>query len=469
MKITALTLTALRDGIRQGKFSAVEATEAAFSEIAELKDLNATITVDKEKALNAAKLADESKDFSRPLSGVPILIKDNICTKGLKTTCASEFLREFTPIYDATAVKRLKNAGAIIIGKTNMDEFGMGSRGENSAFGAVKNPHDPSRCAGGSSSGSACSVASFQVPAAIGTDTGGSITLPASHCGVVGLKPTYSAVSRFGLIAYASSLDRIGPIARSVRDCAEIMQVMAGRDGLDGTCVKSGADYLDYAVGVNGLTVGIPSHFFGGVDEKVVAAVQKAARILERNGARLVEMDIPVGEKELGAYYAISCAEAASNLARFDGIKFGKRADGSSYNEICVASRTSGFGDEVKRRIVFGNHVLSGEGYSRYYIKANKVRREVTERFGGIFEKCDLILSPSAPSVAPLLDAKSSDVTEGFLEDIYNVPISLAGLPSLCVPINSNPLPIGVQLVGKAFSEPLLFGVGEMLEREVSR
>ncbi len=469
MDLTRLTLTDVRNKIASGFFSATEVVKATLKRIEETKSLNTFVTVDEEGALAAAKMTDErlSRGDELPLGGVPVIVKDNICTAGMRTTCASKALGNYVPPYDATVVKRLKKAGAIIVGKANMDEFAMGSTSENSAFGVVKNAVDPSRSAGGSSGGAASGVAAYQAYAALGTDTGGSVRQPASYCGVVGLKPTYSAVSRYGLIAFASSCDQIGPIARTVRDCAEITNVIAGYDEMDATSARLEQNYLNYEIGVIGKTIGIPKEFFtGDYSEHIKRTVLDGAKLLEKMGAKIREISIKTFDAALSTYLIITCAEAATNLARYDGIKYGVRAEGSDYSAILRASRSAGLGEEVKRRIMLGNFVLSSAYYDEYYLKAAKLRTLIKRDFDVAFDECDFLLTPSSPTTATKLG--SQPTSERYASDIFTAPVNLVGCPAISVPcgVDDNGLPIGMQLIGKSFDEKTLFGAAEAFERE---
>lgn len=473
MDIVKLSLTEVRDKIAAKELSSVEVAKAVFSRIKETADLNTLITVTEESALEKAaevdgKIARGEKIGA--LAGVPIIVKDNISTKGIRTTCASEFLSNYVPPFDATVVKKLKAADAVIVGKANMDEFAMGSANENSAFGPVKNAVNPARVPGGSSGGSASSVAAFQAYGALGSDTGGSIRQPASFCGVVGLKPTYSAVSRFGLVAFASSLDQIGPLTRCVRDNAELLNVIAGHDETDSTSSSVKTDYTDYVSGVKGKTVGIPKEFFAqDFSSEVKNAVLAAAKIYEKAGASLKEISIGSFDAALATYYVIACAEATSNLARFDGVKYGLRADADDYIDLYYKSRTAYFGAEVKRRIMIGNYVLSSGYYDAYYLKASKIRTKIKAEFDAALKECDFILSPTAPTTAFEAGRKTSDPTEAYLADIFTVPVNIIGNPAISIPCGADKdgMPIGAQLIGRSFGEKELYGAAETLEKEL--
>lgn len=467
-----LSLIEVKNAVAEKRVSAEEVTKAALERIDEAKDLNAVLTVDRDGALAAAKAADEKiakGENPGVLGGVPILVKDNISTKGVRTTCASKFIENYIPPFDATVVKKLKEAGAVILGKTNMDEFAMGSSNENSAFGPVKNAVDPTRVPGGSSGGSASSVAAFEAYGALGSDTGGSIRQPASFCGVVGLKPTYSAVSRYGLIAFASSLDQIGPITRTVADNALLFDVIAGHDPMDSTSAPTKENYTDYRLGAKGLTIGLPKEFFEKdfspvVREKIMAA----ATFYEKNGAKLKEVSVSSFDAALATYYVLACAEAGSNLARFDGVKYGARVDGVDYIDTYYKSRTAGFGAEVKRRIMIGNYVLSSGYYDAYYLKASKVRTKIKADFDAALTECDLLLGPTSPTTAFEIGKKVKDVTETYMSDVFTVPVNIAGLPAISIPCGRDDkgLPVGLQLIGRAFGEKTLFGAAETFEKE---
>lgn len=467
-----LSLIEVKNAIAEKRVSATEVTKAALDRIDEASELNAVLTVDREGALAAAAAADEKLsrgESAGRLGGVPVLVKDNISTRGVRTTCASKFIENYVPPFDATVVKKLKEAGAVILGKTNMDEFAMGSSNENSAFGFVRNAVDPTRVPGGSSGGSASAVAAFEAYGSLGSDTGGSIRQPASFCGVVGLKPTYSAVSRYGLIAFASSLDQIGPLTRTVADNALLFDVIAGHDPMDSTSSPEKIDYTDYEIGVKGMTIGIPKEFFAKDFSPVVREkVMDAAAFYEKSGAKLKDVSISSFDAALATYYVLACAEASSNLARFDGVKYGKRVDGADYIDSYYKSRTAGFGAEVKRRIMIGNYVLSSGYYDAYYLKASKVRTKIKADFDAALRGCDLLLGPTSPTTAFEIGKKVKDVTETYMSDIFTVPVNIAGLPAISIPCGTDGqgLPIGLQLIGRAFGERTLFGAAEAFEKE---
>lgn len=467
-----LSLIDVKNAISEKRVSATEVTKAALDRIDEASELNAVLTVDREGALAAAAAADEKLsrgESAGRLGGVPVLVKDNISTRGVRTTCASKFIENYVPPFDATVVKKLKEAGAVILGKTNMDEFAMGSSNENSAFGFVRNAVDPTRVPGGSSGGSASAVAAFEAYGSLGSDTGGSIRQPASFCGVVGLKPTYSAVSRYGLIAFASSLDQIGPLTRTVADNALLFDVIAGHDPMDSTSSPEKIDYTDYEIGVKGMTIGIPKEFFAKDFSPVVREkIMDAAAFYEKSGAKLKDVSISSFDAALATYYVLACAEASSNLARFDGVKYGERVEGADYIDAYYKSRTAGFGAEVKRRIMIGNYVLSSGYYDAYYLKASKVRTKIKADFDAALGDCDLLLGPTSPTTAFEIGKKVKDVTETYMSDIFTVPVNIAGLPAISIPCGTDGqgLPIGLQLIGRAFGERTLFGAAEAFEKE---
>ncbi len=417
--------------------------------------LNTFITVAGESALARAQDID-SEGHDGPLAGIPVAIKDNISTKGIRTTCASKILTGYIPPYDAHVIERLKEAGAIIIGKTNMDEFAMGTSTETSFYGATKNPWDMDRVPGGSSGGSAAAVAGGEVPLALGSDTGGSVRCPASFCGVVGLKPTYGVISRYGLIAYANSLEQIGPFATSVRDVATLFDVIAGYDARDSTSVKRDVNYSSALKNdVRGLKIGVPEEYFGeGTDEKVEKAVRDAIHKLEDLGASLTDIKMPHTKYALAAYYIIAMSEASSNLARFDGMRYGFRTEDSDWHTTFSQVRAAGFGDEVKRRILLGTYALSAGYHDKYYLKALKVRTLIKQDFERAFRDVDVLITPTMPYPAFRLGEKIGDPLSLYLADVDTVPINLAGVPSISVPCGfSEGLPIGMQIIGKHFDE----------------
>ena len=463
MDLMSYTAVELGRKIKAKEITAVEAAEAALDAIKSKEEkINGFVTVDEEGALRRAaevqQKIDEGK-LSGPLAGVPIAIKDNMCTEGLKTTCSSKILYNYIPTYSAEAVKKLEEAGAVIIGKTNMDEFAMGSTTETSAYGETKNPWNLEHVPGGSSGGSCAVVAAEEVPCALGSDTGGSIRQPSSFCGVTGIKPTYGTVSRYGLIAYGSSLDQIGPIAKDVTDCATILETISSYDKKDSTSVER--DDLKFTEAlvddVKGLRIGIPRDYFGeGLDKEVKEAVLGAAKELEKKGAIVEEFDLGLVEYAIPAYYVIACAEASSNLARFDGVKYGYRTEEyTDLHNMYKKSRSEGFGPEVKRRIMLGSFVLSSGYYDAYYLKALRVKALIKKAFDDAFSKYDVILGPAAPTTAPKLGESLSNPIQMYLGDIYTISVNLAGLPGISLPcgIDSKGLPIGLQLIGDCFKE----------------
>ena len=458
-------MTALQLGqmIKKKEVSVKEAVQESLTQIAALDGtLGSFVTVDEEGALKRAEEVQKGINdgtITGALAGVPVAVKDNICTKDLLTTCSSKILSNFVPPYSAQAVDNLKAAGAVIVGKTNMDEFAMGSTTETSAYGVTRNPWNTEHVPGGSSGGSCAAVASCEVPYALGSDTGGSIRQPGSFCGVTGLKPTYGTVSRYGLIAYGSSLDQIGPIAKDISDCAAILEMIASYDKKDSTSVKRDAYDFTSALldDVKGMKIGIPSDYLSaGLNEEVKAAVLKAAEVLKAKGAEVEEFQLSLVEYAIPAYYVIASAEASSNLARFDGVKYGYRAkDYNGLHNMYKKSRSEGFGEEVKRRIMLGSFVLSSGYYDAYYLKALRTKALIRQSFDRAFEKYDVILGPVAPTTAPKLGASLSDPLQMYLGDIYTISVNLAGLPGVSVPCgtDSNGLPIGVQLIGDCFQE----------------
>ena len=480
MRLNELSAWDLRERIRNHEVTSRAAAEAVLSRIEEIDgEINAFITVTAEEALRQADEVDhriESGEEVGPLSGVPIAIKDLICTRGIRTTCGSGILEPFVPPYDATVVERLRSADAIFVGKTNMDEFAMGSSTENSHFSPTRNPRDLERVPGGSSGGSASAVAAEETILALGSDTGGSIRQPASFCGIVGLKPTYGRVSRFGLVAYASSLDQIGPMTKDVRDAALLLGIIAGPDRRDSTCadVPVPDDYpatLDR--GVEGMRIGLPREYFeGGLDEEVKEAVLCAADELENAGAERIDISLPHTEYAIAAYYIIATAEASANLARYDGVKYGFRAEGASdLLDMYAKTRSQGFGEEVKRRIMLGTYALSAGYYDAYYLKAQRVRTLIKRDFERAFEICDLLLTPVAPTPAFRIGEKIEDPLQLYLSDIYTVSANLAGIPGLSVPCgaSSDGLPIGVQILGGPFDEERVLRAGYVIERSLKR
>lgn len=432
-------------------------------------ELNSFLSIEREYALGRADDLDKA-DGELPLKGLPIAIKDVLCTKGMQTTCGSRILLNYKPQYDATAISRLNNAGAIVVGKTNMDEFAMGSSNENSAFGPVRNPWDTDRVPGGSSGGSAVAVASGVVRVSLGSDTGGSVRQPASLCGILGLKPTYGRISRYGLVAFASSLDNIGIFGRSANDIAEVLQVIAGRDPLDSTSADVSVPDYSATLGddIMGKRIGVPRSWFGeGLDDDVRSAVEAAIENFRSLGAEIVDVDLPHAKYGIAVYYIIATAEASSNLARYDGVRYGFRAEEShELRQMYFKTREEGFGAEVKRRIMLGTYVLSSGYYDAYYAKAQKVRTLLKQDYANAFERCDAILTPTAPSVAFKIGEKSGDPLAMYLNDIYTVSANMAGVPGISIPcgMSGDGLPIGMQLIGNFWSEELLLNLASKYE-----
>ncbi|HUM83606.1 MAG TPA: Asp-tRNA(Asn)/Glu-tRNA(Gln) amidotransferase subunit GatA [Lachnospiraceae bacterium] len=464
MEIKDMTAVGLSAGIRSGETSVREALDCVLKSISENEDrIHAYVTLEEpEKLYKEAEIIQKKIDdgsLKGPLSGVPIAVKDNMCLAGMPTTCSSKILENFHSTYTAEAVRRLKDAGVLILGKTNMDEFAMGSTTETSAFGPTRNPRNPDHVPGGSSGGSAAAVAAGECFGALGSDTGGSIREPASFCGVTGLKPTYGTVSRYGLVAYGSSLDQIGPLARDVTDCAAILSVISGHDPKDSTSLeRKDTDFLSCLnEGIRGMKIGIPKAYFGaGLDQEVGDAVLKAASEMKSLGAEVSEFDLDYTDYAVPCYYTIADAEASSNLERFDGIKYGYRAkDYEGLHDMYKKTRSQGFGPEVRRRIMLGSFILSSGYYDAYYLKALRVKALIRKAFDKAFSGFDLILGPAAPNTAPLLGTSLSDPLKMYLGDIYTVPANLAGLPGIVLPCGTDAkgLPVGVQLMADCFSE----------------
>ena len=466
MNILDYTAVELAEKIKQKEISVVEAVTAVLEQIDKTEaEYNCYVTIDKEGALKKAEEVQKKIDageLTGALAGVPVAIKDNMCTEGMLTTCSSKILSNFVPTYTAEAVLNLEREGAVILGKTNMDEFAMGSTTETSAYGVTKNPWNPEHVPGGSSGGSAAAVAAKECFYALGSDTGGSIRQPAGYCGVVGMKPTYSTVSRYGLIAYGSSLDQIGPICKDVTDCATILEVIASHDEKDSTSVKREDTNFTAALieDVKGMKIGIPRDYFGdGLDAEVKEAVCKAAEVLKEKGAIVEEFDLSLVEYAIPAYYTIAAAEASSNLERFDGIKYGYRTEEfTDLHNMYNKTRSEGFGAEVKRRIMLGSFALSSGYYDAYYLKALRVKALIKKAFDEAFAKYDVILGPVAPTTAPKLGESLSEPIKMYLGDIYTISVNLAGLPAISLPcgVDSKGLPIGLQLIGDCFQESKL-------------
>ena len=477
MDILSLTAVELAKAIREGRTTAVEATQAVLDRIAAGEDTyHCYVTVERDKALQQAAEVQkkiEAGELTGPLAGVPFAIKDNMCTEGTLTTCSSKILENFIPTFSAEAVLNLEKAGAVILGKTNMDEFAMGSTTETSYYGVTRNPRNPEHVPGGSSGGSAAAVAAQECFAALGSDTGGSIRQPASYCGVVGMKPTYGTVSRYGLIAYGSSLDQIGPLTKDVADCATVLETITSHDPKDSTSMKrEDTDFTSALVAdVKGMKIGIPRDYFGeGLDPEVRDAVLAAAEVLKAQGAEVEEFDLSLVDYAIPTYYTIAAAEASSNLERFDGVKYGYRAqDAEDLHTMYKRSRSQGFGPEVKRRIMLGSFVLSSGYYDAYYLKALRVKALIKKAFDEAFAKYDVILGPVAPTTAPKLGSSLADPIKMYLGDIYTISINLAGLPGISVPCgtDSQGLPIGMQLIGDCFKEKTLIRAAYTYEQSV--
>ena len=480
MSLNELTAHDLGDRMAAGEISSREITADVLEAIDQTDPtINAFISVDPEQALEQADSIDRRRsagDRLGPLAGIPLALKDVLCVEGGRTTCGSRILENFVAPYDSTAVARLRQAGSVLVGKTNMDEFAMGSSTESSYFGPTRNPRDPERVPGGSSGGSAAAVAANETILALGSDTGGSVRQPAGYCGVVGLKPTYGRVSRYGLVAYASSLDQIGPLAKDVEDAALLLGAIAGHDPKDSTSVDVAVPDYRAALGgdIRGLRAGLArEHLGAGLDREIHRAVMRSAERLQEAGAELVDVSLPVAahpEYCIGAYYLIAMGEASANLTRYDGIRYGYRAgDARSLREVYCQTRSSGFGAEVKRRIMLGTYALSAGYYDAYYLKAQKVRTLIREDFDRAFSRCDVLLSPVAPTVAFRLGENLDDPLQMYLNDIYTVSVNLAGIPGIALPVaaNSEDLPIAVQLLAGPFQEELLLRAAHVLEQSL--
>lgn len=475
MDIQDLTAVSLGKKIKEKEISVREALDASFAQIDKTESqYHAYVTLDREGAYRQADQIQEKidkKELTGPLAGVPAAVKDNMCTEGLLTTCSSKILENYVPTYTAQAVENLKNAGAVIIGKTNMDEFAMGSTTETSYFGVTRNPHGTDHVPGGSSGGSAAAVASNECFFALGSDTGGSIRQPSAFCGITGMKPTYGTVSRYGLIAYGSSLDQIGPMTKNVTDCAAVLEQIASYDKKDSTSIKRESyDFMSALVpDVKGLRIGLPRDYFAdGLDGEVKAAIFKAAETFKNMGAVVEEFDLGLVKYAIPAYYVIASAEASSNLSRFDGVKYGYRTkEYQGLHNMYKKTRSEGFGPEVKRRIMLGSFVLSSGYYDAYYLKALKTKALIKHEFDKAFEKYDIILAPAAPTTAPLLGSSLSDPMKMYLSDIYTISANLAGIPGLSIPCGKDKegLPIGMQLLGGCFREKTLLRAGFAYEQ----
>lgn len=475
MEIQKLTAVSLGKKIKEKEISVREALDAVFAQIDQTEDrYHAYVTLDKEGAYKQADAVQEKIDkgeLTGALAGVPVAIKDNMCTKGLLTTCSSKILENYIPTYTASAVQNLTDAGCVIIGKTNMDEFAMGSTTETSYYGVTRNPHNPDHVPGGSSGGSAAAVALNECFFALGSDTGGSIRQPSAFCGITGMKPTYGTVSRYGLISYGSSLDQIGPMTKNVTDCAAVLETIASYDKKDSTSMKREEyDFTSALVrDVKGLRIGLPKDYFGeGLDSEVKAAIFKAAETFKRMGAIVEEFDLGLVQYAIPAYYIIASAEASSNLERFDGVKYGYRTkEYGDLHSMYKKTRSEGFGSEVKRRIMLGSFVLSSGYYDAYYLKALKTKALIKQEFDKAFEKYDIILAPAAPTTAPLLGSSLQDPIKMYLSDIYTISANLAGIPGLSIPCgkDNKGLPIGMQLLGGCFQEKTLLRAGFAYEK----
>lgn len=467
-----LTITKIAEDLAAGRCSSCELVDDALARIKTHAALNTFITLDEEAARRDAEAADRARRAGGRgmLAGVPIAHKDIFCTAGVKTTCASRMLADFVPPYDATVVRKMKAAGCIMVGKTNMDEFAMGSSNETSYFGPVRNPWDRERVPGGSSGGSAAAVAARLVPAATGTDTGGSIRQPAALCGITGLKPSYGRVSRYGLIAFASSLDQAGPMAQTAEDCAHLLTAMAGFDERDATSLD--VPVPDYAAelgkDLKGLRIGVVAeHFAEGIEPGVAEVVREALREYERQGARLVDVSLPNSAHAVPCYYVLAPAEASSNLARYDGVRYGYRVpEYQDLEDMYKKTRSQGFGSEVKRRIMVGTYALSAGYYDAYYVKALKLRRLIADDFARAFAQCDILAGPVSPSTAFALGAKNTDPVSMYLNDIFTIPVNLAGLPALSLPAGfAGGLPVGLQLIGRYLDEARLLNAAHRFQQ----
>ena len=477
MELKKQTLGSLREMLDTKQISAAELCKEYSGSIkAKDSDVLGYITVTEDEALKNAEKAQEiiDKGEAKALTGIPLAIKDNICTDGIRTTCASKMLENFVPPYDANVIEKLKAENYVLLGKTSMDEFAMGGSTQTSAFAKTRNPFDLSRVPGGSSGGSAAVVSAGLAPAALGSDTGGSIRQPASFCGVTGLKPTYGRVSRYGLVAFASSLDQIGPIANSAVDCGTILNVICGKDSRDATSANKPAEDFNAKVGkdIKGMKIALPKEFFAdSTDDEVKNAVLAAAKKYEEMGAALVDCSMKSLKYAVSAYYLVASAEAASNLSRFDGIKYGLRGEGRTFDEMIRDSRTRGFGDEVKRRILLGNYALSSGYYDAYYLKALALKQQIIKEYNEIFENADVILTPTAPTVAYKIGEQETDPVKMYLADICTVTVNIASLPAISVPCgyNADGMPIGMSLVGRKWDEATLIQTADAFEKTFER
>ena len=473
MELYKLTIHELHEKLKNREISAKELTESIFKRLSETEEkIKAYLTITKDEAQKQTEEADKDikSGNASPLTGIPLAIKDNICTDGIKTTCASRILESFIPPYDAAVITKLKKSGYILVGKTNMDEFAMGSSTENSAFGATRNPYDLDRVPGGSSGGSAAAVAADECIAALGSDTGGSIRQPAALCGIVGMKPTYGRVSRYGLVAFASSLDQIGPLTKDVADCAVMMNAISGHDPCDSTSANIPLpDFTKSLVkDVKGLKIGIPEEYFiEGIDKDVDKAVRDAIKLLEGLGAESVKIKLPNTGYAIATYYILATSEASSNLARYDGVKYGLRAEGKDLIDMYMETRAKGFGSEVKRRIMLGTYALSAGYYEAYYKKAQQVRTLIKMDFDEAFKKADVIITPTTPTAAFKIGEKTQDPLQMYLSDIFTISVNLAGVPAASIPcgLTKGNLPIGLQIIGKPFDEETIIRTAYTFEQ----
>ncbi|MFZ3089981.1 MAG: Asp-tRNA(Asn)/Glu-tRNA(Gln) amidotransferase subunit GatA [Nitrospirota bacterium] len=473
MELYKLTIHELHEKLKNKEISAKELTESVFKRLSETEEkIKAYLTITKDEAQKETEEADKNikSGNASPLTGIPLAIKDNICTDGIKTTCASRILESFIPPYDAAVITKLKKSGYILVGKTNMDEFAMGSSTENSAFGATRNPYDLDRVPGGSSGGSAAAVAADECIAALGSDTGGSIRQPAALCGIVGMKPTYGRVSRYGLVAFASSLDQIGPLTKDVADCAVMMNAISGHDPCDSTSANIPLpDFTKSLVkDVKGLKIGIPEEYFiEGIDKDVDKAVRDAIKLLEEAGAESVKIKLPNTGYAIATYYILATSEASSNLARYDGVKYGLRAEGKDLIDMYMETRAKGFGSEVKRRIMLGTYALSAGYYEAYYKKAQQVRTLIKMDFDEAFKKVDVIITPTTPTPAFKIGEKTHDPLQMYLSDIFTISVNLAGVPGASIPcgFTKDELPIGLQIIGRPFDEETIIKTAYTFEQ----
>jgi len=471
--ITDLKLFELVEKIKKKEFSSEEVTKTFIERSLKSKKLNSYITENFEHALNKAKQFDDKPDFNKKLPGIPLAVKDLFCTKNIRTTAGSKILENFVPTYESTVTQNILNEGGIIIGKLNCDEFAMGSSNETSFFGNVQNPISENLVPGGSSGGSSSALAAKLTPATIGTDTGGSIRQPASFTGTVGLKPTYGSCSRYGIVAFASSLDQAGPMTQNVKDCALMLEVMSSYDNKDSTSVdfKRGQYLKDLNENIKGKKLGIPKQYrVDGMPKEIDELWKKGMKIIEDNGGEIVEINLPNTNYALPTYYIVAPAEASSNLARYDGVKYGFRSKGENLIDMYEKTRSEGFGDEVKRRIMIGTYVLSSGYYDAYYLKAQKVRRLIKNDFDEAYKKVDAILTPSTPSSAFKIGEKTNDPVSMYLNDIFTVPINLAGLPAISIPAGHDKAgyPLGLQIIGKAFDEQNILNIAYSIEKNIN-